>query len=105
MPIAQPLDVYIVGLGEETNIETLKLVQTIRQANFSAERDFMSRGAKAQFKTANRLKAKLVMTLGGNELEQQVVQVKNMAEGIEKTVPLADVYNNFANVYQEMMAN
>ncbi|MGX7030375.1 histidine--tRNA ligase [Vagococcus zengguangii] len=105
MPIAQPLDVYIVGLGEETNVETLKLVQTIRQANFSAERDFLSRGAKAQFKTANRLNAKLVMTLGGNELEQQVVQVKNMAEGIEKTIPLADVYNDFAKVYQEMMAN
>lgn len=104
LPVEAPLDVYIVGLGEETNVETLKLVQKIREAGFSAERDFLSRSAKAQFKAANRLNAKVVITLGGNELAEQVFQVKNMDTSKEETVAWQDVYNDFAQVYKNITA-
>ena len=99
IPDLTELDVYVVGLGEETNVETLKLVQNARQSGFSADRDFLDRKAKAQFKTAAKNGAKVVMTVGEEELSKQQVQFKVMATGKEVTLPLAEVYADFEKVY------
>lgn len=102
LPLEDSIDVYVVGLGEATNLDTFKLVQAIRRAGFSAERDYMNRSAKAQFKTANRSKAKVVVTIGTEEIEKQVVRVKNMASSKEETVSWTDIYQDFANVFQKI---
>ncbi|MGX6980018.1 histidine--tRNA ligase [Vagococcus elongatus] len=102
LPLEDSIDVYIVGLGEATNLDSFKLVQAIRHAGFSADRDYMNRGAKAQFKTANRLKAKVVVTIGTEEIEQQVARVKNMASSKEEIVPWTDIYQDFASIYQKI---
>lgn len=103
IPTTQSIDVYVVGIGQETNIATLKLVQSARQAGFIADRDYINRKPKAQFKTANKLHAKLVLTLGGNELENGVVNVKNMETGHEEQVSLEVVYQDFASVYRQFV--
>ncbi|AQP54691.1 histidine--tRNA ligase [Vagococcus penaei] len=95
IPTKQTVDVYVVGLGESTSAETLKLVQMARTAGLVAERDFMNRKAKTQFKSADRLDAKWVIVVGETELETQIVKLKNMATGIEKEVPLTDIYTDF----------
>jgi histidyl-tRNA synthetase len=46
----------------------------------------MGRGIKAQFKYADKIKAKYVAVIGSNELENGVVKLKNMADGSEQTV-------------------
>ncbi|MGX7352088.1 histidine--tRNA ligase [Enterococcus canis] len=102
IPVIEELDAYVVGLGEATNMESLKLVQAIRGFGFSADRDFLNRKAKAQFKTANKLNAKLVFTLGEDELAQGQVKIKNMTSGHEQTYALADVYATFDEIYDEM---
>ncbi|MEE1498922.1 MAG: His/Gly/Thr/Pro-type tRNA ligase C-terminal domain-containing protein, partial [Enterococcus hirae] len=102
IPAFNELDAYVVALGEETNIEALKLVQTIRNFGFSADRDFMDRKAKAQFKTADKANAKLVLVIGGDELENQTVTVKSMANRKEKSFSLTEVYEHFDEVYDEM---
>ena len=102
IPSAASLDAYVVGLGAETNMETLKVVQAIRGFGFSADRDFMGRKAKAQFKTADKEGAKLVLTLGEDELEKGVINVKDSATREEKAFPLADLYEDFAAIYDEM---
>ncbi|WP_314065706.1 histidine--tRNA ligase [uncultured Vagococcus sp.] len=102
VPMLNQIDAYVVGLGEATNIEALKLVQSIRQAGFSAERDFLNRKAKAQFKSANKLNATLVLTIGETELAEGTVNVKQMETRKEKTVPLTDIYTRFAAIYDEL---
>ncbi len=97
------LNAYVVSLGEATNIEALQIVQSIRQAGFSAERDVMNRKAKAQFKTADKLNAQLVLTIGETELANGVVNVKNLATRVEKAYPLTQIQTQFETVYQEMM--
>ncbi len=99
----KPLHAYVVSLGEATNIEALQIVQSIRQAGFSAERDVMNRKAKAQFKTADKLNAQLVLTIGETELANGVVNVKNLATRVEKAYPLTQIQTQFETVYQEMM--
>lgn len=103
LPVANGIDAYVVNLGQTTNIEALKVVQSIRNAGFSADRDVMGRKAKAQFKSADKAGAKLVFTLGEDELNSQTIQVKAMASGIQKTIALKDVYEDFAQIYDEMV--
>ena len=102
IPDSSSLDAYVVGLGEATNMETLKVVQAIRGFGFSADRDFMGRKAKAQFKTADKEGAKLVLTLGEDELSKGVINVKDSATREEKAFPLTGVYEDFATIYDEM---
>lgn len=103
LAVQKPLNAYVVSLGEATNIEALQIVQSIRQAGFSAERDVMNRKAKAQFKTADKLNAQLVLTIGETELANGVVNVKNLATRVEKAYPLTQIQTQFETVYQEMM--
>ncbi|MFK4566640.1 histidine--tRNA ligase [Enterococcus sp. UD-01] len=103
IPVINEIDAYIVGIGSETNAEALKLVQAIRGFGFSADRDFMNRKPKAQFKTADKANAKLVLTIGESELTDGIVKVKAMATRNEKTFALTDIYERFDEVYDEML--
>ncbi|MTD42318.1 histidine--tRNA ligase [Erwinia sp. CPCC 100877] len=103
IPAINEIDAYVVGIGSETNTEALKLVQAIRGFGFSADRDFMNRKPKAQFKTADKLQAKLVLTIGESELAEGIVKVKSMANRNEKTFALTDIYERFDEVYDEML--
>ena len=102
VPGPEPLDVYVVGLGEETNVATLKIVQGIRQAGFSAERDYLGRKAKAQFKAANRLQARFVITVGETELATGALKVKRMETGVETDVTLTQLTTDFKQVYTDL---
>lgn len=95
------LDVYVVGIGETTNTASFKLVEAARDAGFVAERDYLNRKPKAQFKTAAKENAKVVLTIGQKELESGTVHFKVMATGEETTLPLDRVFADFKTVYQE----
>ena len=62
LPVEESLDVYIAVLGSGANGKALELVQSIRYQGFKAERDYLGRKIKAQFKSADTFKAKTVIT-------------------------------------------
>ena len=62
----------------------------------------MNRKAKAQFKTADKANAKLVLVLGEDELNNQTINVKSMADRKEKSFSLQEIYQRFDEVYDEM---
>lgn len=97
------IDIYVVGLGEKTTIETLKLVEQLRQSGLSTERDYLNRKAKAQFKQANKLGARYLLILGEEELASDNVIIKDMATGDEQTYPLADVYQNSSKLCNHLL--
>ncbi|MFV0557889.1 MAG: histidine--tRNA ligase [Enterococcus sp.] len=102
LPVVNGIDAYVVALGEETNVEALKVVQAIRNAGFSGDRDVMNRKAKAQFKTADKVGAQLVLTLGTSELEEGIINVKSMATRKEQRYPLTAIYTRFDEIFDEM---
>ncbi|WPC19053.1 histidine--tRNA ligase [Pediococcus inopinatus] len=103
LPAINPLDVYVVGIGDETKAETLKIVEKIRSNGFSADQDYLDRKPKAQFKTADRLNTKIVITIGNDELTNKVVNLKVMATGDEQKVKLEDVYKNFPELFGKFL--
>ena len=102
LPVEENLDVYIAVLGSGANGKALELVQAIRYQGFKAERDYLGRKIKAQFKSADTFKAKTVITLGESEVESGQVNVKNNATREEVTVSFEELTNNFAAVLKQL---
>ena len=102
LPVEGSLDVYIAVLGSGANGKALELVQAIRYQGFKAERDYLGRKIKAQFKSADTFKAKTVITLGESEVESGQVNVKNNATREEVTVSFEELTKNFAAVLEQL---
>lgn len=102
LPVEENLDVYIAVLGAGANGKALELVQAIRYQGFKAERDYLGRKIKAQFKSADTFKAKTVITLGESEVESGQVNVKNNATREEVTVSFEELTKNFAVVLEQL---
>ncbi|GIP57381.1 histidine--tRNA ligase [Paenibacillus sp. FSL W8-0186] len=89
----KPLDVYLVALGEAADNEISTQLFKLRQAGFSAERDYLGRKMKAQMKSADRMKARYTAILGDDELERGEIALKSMETGEQRTVKLAELAN------------
>ncbi|WP_055105143.1 histidine--tRNA ligase [Paenibacillus ihumii] len=87
------LDVYLVALGEAADKEISTQLFKLRQAGFSAERDYLGRKMKAQMKSADRMKARYTAILGDDELERGEIALKSMETGEQRTVKLAELAN------------
>ncbi|UQS83533.1 histidine--tRNA ligase [Bombilactobacillus thymidiniphilus] len=84
-------DIYLVDVNDADSAAVSKLLTQLRQAGISAERDYLHKKVKGQFKQANRLHAKFTLTIGDEELATKKAQLKRMADGSEFTVDLTDL--------------
>ncbi|MCI1987486.1 MAG: histidine--tRNA ligase [Lactobacillus sp.] len=98
---AAALPAYIVAIGDAATAQALELAQAIRAQGFAVDMDYLGRKPKAQFKSANKAGARLVLTLGDSELEAGTVEVKDMATGEQTSVAQTVVKTQFATLYQE----
>ncbi|MNJ57239.1 Histidine--tRNA ligase [compost metagenome] len=87
----QPLDIYLIALGEAAEAEVNTQLFKLRQAGVSADRDYLGRKMKAQMKSADRMKAKYTAILGDDELSRGEIALKNMETGEQRTVQLAEL--------------
>lgn len=94
------LDFYVVNIGEDTDVVAMQTVQAIRSFGYVAERDYLGRSAKAQFKSADRHHSKFVVTIGDEELANQVASLKNMNTGQQQTVNLSDLYTDLPTLIE-----
>ena len=100
LPLNKGIDCYLVSLGEEAKDYTVGLLQKLRLAGFSAERDYLDRKIKAQMKSADRLHAKYVAILGDEELNKNVINVKHMESGEQKQIDLENFIEKFKELSQ-----
>lgn len=103
LPLEPSLDVYLAVLGDKANSKALELVQAIRHQGFSAERDYLERKIKAQFKSADYFKAKTIITLGESEIEAGQVTLKNNKTRQEITVGFEEINSNFAEIFKTLV--
>ena len=102
LPIETALDVYVAVLGADANGRALELVQALRAQGFAAERDYLDRKLKAQFKSADNFKAKTLITLGESEVESGRVTVKNNHNREEITVSLDQIQENYQLIFEKL---
>ncbi|HYM20362.1 MAG TPA: histidine--tRNA ligase [Candidatus Kapabacteria bacterium] len=81
-----PLDAYVV-LADKSAVKTLIEVSSeIKGAGFSCTYDLLERSMKAQMREAGKLGARYVVILGADEIANNSVTLKNMAEGSQEMI-------------------
>lgn len=88
LPLEHGLDCYIVALGDKAKDKVTTLLHSLRKTGVRADKDYLDKKIKAQFKAADRLKAKYVAILGEDELENNIINVKEMETGNQEEIQL-----------------
>jgi len=84
------IDIYLVRIGDEVEFDITELAGKLRKENFSVDFDYLQRSVKAQMREANKLSAKYVLFIGGDEYKEGLMNLKNMSTGVEEKVALND---------------
>ncbi|MGB4984861.1 MAG: histidine--tRNA ligase [Erysipelotrichaceae bacterium] len=73
------LDVYIMCLDPNNQTKALALATKVRAMGFSCDMDYQLRSFKAQFKSVDRQKAKVVFIMGEDEFANNEITLKHIA--------------------------
>jgi len=79
------IDLYITRLDKELEKFVYDIASYFRRENFIVEIDYLDRSVKAQMREANKLGSRYVLFAGGEEFQNGLLNLKNMADGIQKT--------------------
>jgi histidyl-tRNA synthetase len=91
---------YIAILNEGLRSQLFRLMNDLRAKSIPADMDHMGRGLKAQFKYADKIGAVLVCIMGDDELAKEQMKIRNMSDGEEIYVPVADVVEFIEKKYK-----
>lgn len=89
----QGIDFFIANIGQETEVKTVEIARLLRKQGLKVQYDVEQKKLKAQFKKADRAKAKYVITLGDKELTAEVLNVKRLADAKTFKFALNDLEN------------
>lgn len=87
----EPLDLFLVALGEKADLYVQKFVYDLRKSGVSCDRDYLSRSFKAQMKYANKIGCNYIIVIGDDEITQDTGKLKNMATSEETEIRLSDI--------------
>jgi histidyl-tRNA synthetase len=85
------IDLYITRIGDSLSQKVFELALYFRKKNLSVECDYINRSVKAQMREANKLKARNVLFIGGEEYDNNSANLKNMETGEQRLVSLNEL--------------
>ncbi|WP_276804263.1 histidine--tRNA ligase [Lactobacillus hominis] len=95
------IDFFITNIGAGTEMKTVEIARSLRNQGFKTLYDVDQKKLKQQFRKADRVHAKYVITLGAKELENGVLNIKRLSDG--KTIDLSlDDINDMQSVIQKI---
>ena len=78
------------------NIEmAISVLAKLRENGINAEMYLENKKIKAKFKYADRLQIPYVIVIGEDEIEKNVVTLKNMETGEQETLSLEEIVKKF----------
>ena len=89
--IDQSVQVLFLNFGEKEVLAALPLIRTLRKQGIKTDLYPAEAKIQKQFKYANNRNIPYVILLGKDEMEQNTIVVKNMAEGSQKVLRLGRI--------------
>ena len=83
--------VFGVPMGAAAKAELVALAGRLRAAGISVDLAYGDRGLKGAMKAADRSGARLALVLGEREIEEGVIEVKDLSNGEQRTAALGTV--------------
>ncbi len=93
----ETVDVYLISLG---NIDAYgsKIVELLRSNGIKTEMDYQKRSLKAQFKSADRFNAKVIIIAGENEYNNNIVQIKDTNKKTQEDVEFEKIIDKVKSI-------
>ena len=104
IPVAKPVDAYMIRVGEKAEREGLRFAETIRNEIPALKLQVSADGGsfKSQFKKADKMGAEFAIILGDNEVEQGEVSIKCLRKELEQqTMPQNQAISFLQQQFQE----
>jgi len=94
------IDAFLVPIGSAARMLAVNVLAQLRAQGVRCDMSFGDRAMKGAMKTADRSGAPVVLIIGEDEIAAGTVTVKNMEDGEQTAVPLADVVTIVSAVAQ-----
>lgn len=99
--VDEGIDFFITNIGQGTGLKAIEIARSIRNQGYKAQYDVDQKKLKAQFRKADRVHAKYVITLGAKELENGQLNIKRLSDG--QTIDLSlDDLNDMKSVMKKL---
>ncbi|MGI6664006.1 MAG: histidine--tRNA ligase [Christensenellaceae bacterium] len=89
IPQPEEVEIFLCTMGDAARKKAFSYLLQLRKAGIAADMDHNARSLKAQFKFADKMNAKYVITIGENEIAEDEAKLRDMQDGTEKTVVLS----------------
>jgi histidyl-tRNA synthetase len=94
-------DVYIISMGQEASEYAYQLANFLRLNGFVTNFDYYGRSFKAQFKSAERKKAKVAIIIGEDEMKKGQVVLKKIDTQTQLTVSEGEILHQLSHWLDE----
>lgn len=85
------IDVYVMPLGDQAKDLAIQIITMLRANGFTCDMDYLGRSLKAQFKSVDRHKAHYSIIIGEEEVEKEVVNIKNNKTRVQEVIDLEHI--------------
>jgi len=89
-PVPREAPCFIAPLGEKATLSALKLTRELRDAGVVSVLDGRGNSMKSMLRRADGLGARVCVVIGESEVEQDQVQIKDLAAHSQEQVPRAE---------------
>ncbi len=88
------IKIYLAQAGNPDEKIKFKLIDFLRKQNYIPVYPYNSKSLKAQLKDADRLKCTFCLIIGEEELKNNQIVIRYLADGIQKNINLDDFFKN-----------
>jgi histidyl-tRNA synthetase len=81
---------FLVTLGDAARLAAPRILHQFRENGITCDCDYVGRSMRAQMREANRQQARFALILGGDELANNTIAVKDMESGEQKVLSLQE---------------
>ncbi len=97
----EKIDLFIVTIEKGLEKFAYQKAVDFRRKGLSVDLDYLGRSVKAQMREANRLNAKYVLFIGGEEFSKGEIVLKNMSNSEQKNFSKNDLDKIFASIKEK----
>lgn len=101
----QGVHCFMIALGDEVQDKALSIVNELRHGGLVCDYDFFNKNLKGKFKQSDRLNASFNLIFGEDELNKDVIMVKNTKTQTQKEIPLPNLYRYIVNTLQSQQSS
>ncbi len=93
VPLPEPYRplIFLAPLGDAAKAACFGLLHEMRLHSIQAQMDFTERKLNKIMQYADHIRARYVAVIGDNEIAAQTIELKEMASGEKRKIPLADL--------------